>query len=79
MLQVKRLVIALSLAMALIGCILVHVAGHTHAHGRYEVVDAHGKPFAFCVSRSEAEANVLYWHNQGYQIVEVSPTSPWDK
>ncbi len=74
----KRAIVVLALALALAGCGQASNQA-IHPHGRYEVVDAHGKPFAFCVSRSEAEANVLYWHNQGYQIVEVSPTSPWDK
>jgi len=69
--------VALSLAMALIGCSPVHVTEHTQAHGRYEVVDAHGRPFAFCPTYEQAVYQVLYWHD-GLQIVEVSPTSSWD-
>jgi len=84
-LQVRKLVVALSLAIALIGCVQVHVTEHTSEvaghgtppHGRYEVVNAHGQPFSFCPTYEQAVYQVLYWHD-GLRIVEVSPTSSWD-
>ncbi len=73
----KRAIVVLALALALAGCGQASNQA-IHPHGRYEVVDAHGKPFAFCPTYEQAVYQVLYWHD-GLQIVEVSPTSSWDQ